>query len=191
MTLVRYTVRGLTPFKNRMKAYNRKISRAYTPGLIKAANKIGEVWKTNYEAEGGNYKKWPDLSEVTQAIRAEQNFDPQHPILVRSGAMKRVVTDRVIEAKQQGSWTQTDNYVKKPTTLKISGGNGRPLTLQAFGWKVSNQDGFTSRAPTKRSRNAVSRIKVPARPFWFVDNAVNDAAMRGFEEWLSEETRKV
>ena len=188
MTLVRFTVRNKVPVQRRLKDFDRKLRRANTPGLIKAANKIGEVWKSNYDAEGGNYKKWADLSEVTQEIRESQGFNPTNPILVRSGALKRVVTDRLIEAKQQGSWTQTDSYAKKPTTLKISGGAGRPLTLQAFGWKVSNQDGFSSKAPGKGAKR---RIKVPARPFWFVDNAVNEAAMRGFEEWLADETKRV
>lgn len=189
MTLVRFTVRNKVPVQRRLKDFDRKLKRAYTPGLIKAANKIGEVWKSNYDAEGANYKKWADLKEVTQAIREEQGFNPTNPILVRSGALKRVVTDRVIEAKQQGSWTQTDNYVRKPTTLRISGGNGRPLNLQAFGWKVSNNDGFPSKAPGKGKNRKPT--KVPGRPFWFVDNAVNEAAMRGFEEWLMDEAKRV
>lgn len=58
---------------------------------IADAGRMGIALNFSTEAAGG--EKWPPLAPWTQEERASLGFAPSHPILVRSGDLKRTLTD--------------------------------------------------------------------------------------------------
>lgn len=148
-----------------------------TAGLVRAVRRIGDVWKDNFDTEGSRVGGWAPLAEYTQADRAELGFSPDHPILRRDGALRNVVIDLLTSqtsTSQGQSRSERDTYSDQVTTsaLTLDGGH---VTISAHGWKVANQ--YDTRG---------DRFGHPARPFWFVDDAVLYAARSGVVDWLTD-----
>jgi hypothetical protein len=140
-------------------------------GLVKIVRRIGDVWKKNFDEEGQMVGGWPALAEMTQAIRESQGFSPTHPILERSGALRKAVVDFVTNARDSGTGTYADTYGGPSTTSTLTVTDGQAVIV-AKGWKVSNQ---------------YNTAEHPARQFWFVDKSVLGAARTGLVEWITDD----
>lgn len=86
-------VHGDTQFKAELSAILKRV-RNFKP----MAKPIDWVLRKNVEkhfrGEGTHRAKWAALSKATQIDRARQGYPPEHPILVRSGEMKRSLLNR-------------------------------------------------------------------------------------------------
>lgn len=178
-TRITIRVRGEAQAQARL---NEIVNRLKKPegGLIKATNKVAEVFAENYDREGSMVGGWPQLAEKTQNLREYYGYPREHPILIRYGALRAVAVEFFEEAKKPGRTSKNDDYSNQTTTgtLSISGDRAE---LQVSGWKVSNQYGFS---------HPNNPTDTPARPFWFIDRNSVAAAREGVKEWIEDEVLK-
>lgn len=162
-------VRGLTEAQAFLQQLEKNLQDKRDLGLIKAVNRIADVWKDNYDSEGGRVGGWAELSDETQRKRERLGFSPAHPILERDSALKTVMVDAFTTSKvTPGYWRRSDSY-GGPDTVSTIDLNDGVATLNAHGWKVSNQYDAGSHPP---------------REMWFVDKTVRYAARAGLVDWL-------
>lgn len=139
------------------------------PNIHKMVQGMAGVWQSNFDSEGGAVGGWRPLTEMTQRVRMQRGYPPQHPILVQSGALKRAAVTGLTNVNGPRVLTYKDvmmSYV--PHDL------GATLTIS--GAKVDNQ-----------FRIRTADFSQPARPFWFVNGEVEDAALGALHEWISRE----
>lgn len=162
---LKYT--GIDAQKRRI---DRVIERVQNPAMDPVVRNIAEVWKVNFDSEGGKVGGWRELAEMTQAVRAERGFDPRNPILVQTGGLRRVAIERLTNATGSTSG-RTDG-----ASMRLAIGRASAL-LSITGRKVSNQ--FKA-----RQRSGFGAFSRPARRFWYVDDEVKAAAHRGLREGI-------
>lgn len=135
------------------------------PDIDAGVKKVATIWDQNFMSEGRDVGRWRPLSPMTQRVRRERGYSPRHPILQQSGALRRVVVKALrygTPASATGPGIRMD-YRKTRFTA----------TVTARGKKAENQ---------YRQRNG--RTRTPARPFYYVDSAVEAAFASGIEEKL-------
>lgn len=147
------------------------------PAMDPIIRDIAKVWQVNFDAEGSKVGGWLPLAEMTQAVRAERGYNPNHPILVQTGGLRRVAIERLLGARGSTSG-RTEG-----ASMRLAIGRASAL-LTITGYKVSNQ--FRSRQ--RRGFGAFSR---PPRRFWYVDDEVRAAAHRGLRRGVIEDIRTV
>lgn len=167
-SLITVTYSGLDKAIANIATAKSKLSNVDTSMMV---NAIAAVWKVNFDSEGSMVGGWRDLAESTQILREQRGFDPQHPILVQTGVLRRIAIDALLNAK--GPRRQFGPGV----SMSYVGANNS-ATLRISGAKVDNQ--FRVRGPQRETSQ-------PPRPFWFVDPTVEKAAADGLRKWLSME----
>lgn len=150
-------------------------------GLLLATNRVADAWRSSFDASG-SMVGWAPLSEVTNIIRESQGFPREVPILFRSGALRRVAVDKFQDATRSGSWQKSDSYSRHTTSGRLSIKDG-VASLSVSGWKVTNQTGFSYRRGNRT-------VRVPGRPFWFVNDTVRYQARVGVAEWVKKEVAR-
>lgn len=144
------------------------------PALAPVIRNIAKVWEVNFDAEGSKVGGWRQLAEITQLMRQSRGFNPDHPILVQTGGLRRAAIDALLHA--DGDTARRENGA----SMRLSIGKASAL-LTITGRKVSNQ--FRERT---RGRGGISR---PPRRFWFVDDEVKAAAHKGLRDGILDEVR--
>lgn len=133
-------------------------------GLIKATHGVAGQWRSNFEAEGGQYRRWKALSERTQEERARQGYGSAHPILRRRGSLLSTAIEFFEQVNDDSS--RSGDRVAASYTL-----SGDTATLSLSGSKATNQTGGA---------------RLPARPFWYSEGKAVTAARLATEAWLME-----
>lgn len=141
-----------------------------TIGLVSATNGVAAVWAANYDAEGSMVGGWADLAQKTQDLRQAKGLDPEHPILFRYGTLRGIVIDLFQKPAASSATATSDSGADISGSLTISEGTA---TLSASGWPVVNQ--WEDAAKNR-----------PARPYWFVNPQVEQAALDGVALWLGD-----
>lgn len=145
--------------------------------MTPAVRNIARVWGNNFVSEGGSVGGWRELAPATQDLRASRGYDPQHPILVQTGALQRAAWLR-LAVNSGESLSVSGEGVSMNYSARFNTAN-----LSISGTKVTNQ--FRS-----QNRRRGSRIySQPPRRFWFVDAAVVEAAKKGILESIQEDVR--
>jgi hypothetical protein len=147
-------------------------------GLVRATNKVAEVWGKNFDEEGRAVGGWPELAEMTQSIRESQGFPPEHPILIRYGSLRAVAIEFFEEARREGKTSKGDNYSDETVRGSLDIDRNTATLTVGDSWKVANQWGH----PNQRGQRPT-----PARPFWFVDRHSIAAAKEGVMDWIEDE----
>lgn len=140
------------------------------PLAFAALNGAAELFEANFDTEGGSVGGWADLAERTVSDRISKGFGGEHPILIRYGDLRQV-TATSLKALQHSGTVERSDSDGKTIGVKVSGRNG-VLNVTAFGDKSVNQE------PGQDGR--------PARPYWWVDSHVTQAARKA----VIEEMRK-
>ena len=172
---IRVTASGLAEAQSYYSKINSRLNDTSerSKGLFKCLNSVGDIFLDNFDTEGGRVGGWAPLADYTVAEREYLGMPGTNPIMFRDGALRDVTALFLSQAKAAGSKSSNDSYSGKDTSAKIGiSSAGRVMTIEAHGWKVTNQ-------------NAISGPgHHPARPFWFVDNNVMYAARSGLVDWL-------
>lgn len=145
------------------------------PAMDPVIRDIAQVWRVNFDTEGGKVGGWRELAEMTQQVRQQRGFNPEHPILEQTGGLRHVAIDSLIRIRSSGS-RNADGASMRLTIGKAA------ATLYIEGRKVSNQ--FRARV---RGRGGFSR---PPRRFWYVDDEVRAAAHRGLRKGILKEMKE-
>lgn len=162
------TATGLVELQKRMKGLHADIQK---PDLSYSVRGMARVWEANFQSEGAAVGGWEDLSEFTNKKRIERGYPPEHPILEQTGALRKTVITALLASRQGRS-------VSSPGINMTSVYHGLRATLTATGEKAQNQTG--GKGSTKRSS------PIPARPFWFVDANVQNAAAEGLQRSITK-----
>lgn len=160
-----------TGIDNTIKRVVRARSVLRDPQMHEAVRRMAGVWQSNFSSEGSMVGGWRPLADFTNDERERRGYPREHPILVQSGGLRRVAIDALLRVNGP-QWLQAKG-VSMTYNPSSSG-----ASLRVSGTKVSNQFRI-------RTRNMDS----PARPFWFVDRRVSNAATEGFNDWLKKEMR--
>lgn len=144
------------------------------PLAFAALNGTADLFEKNFRAEGALVGGWASLAERTIADRESKGFGGEHPILVRYGDLRQVTATSLKAVQHSGTVTMTDSDGKS-IGVQIKGRRGT-LNVTAFGDKALNQEPDDDR---------------PARPYWWVDNRVQQAARKAVVERLSDELGKL
>ena len=161
-----------------------------TMGLEYATHSMADVFARNYDGEGSEVGGWAELSEYTNRIREWQGFDPDHPVLVRSGALRAMAVEFFQTAMAGQTATAGDDFPAKTWSDQVvrghldiqDSGNGQTAVLSLGGsYKLLNQFGHA---------NAFGYEDNPARPYWFITSASTTAARDGVIKWLQDEVLK-
>lgn len=124
-----------------------------------ATRGAASVWDDNFRSEGGSVGGWADLAERTILERIGKGFGGEHPILIRYGDLQQVTTTSLMAVRGSATFSRTDGDGKRATVQVTS--RGGTVNVMADGEKALNQN------PTKYA---------PARPYWFVNSQVQQAA---------------
>jgi len=168
---IQITTSGWTQAQAYFDQMNDRLRNDQSRGLFKSLNGVGDIFKDNFDSEGRRVGGWAELAELTQAKRESFGMPPDHPIMFRDGALRDVVAVYLSTANAPGSKSTNDSYSGHATQSSISVSDGK-LTVDATGWKVSNQYDISG---------VGGHV---ARPFWFVDDSVMFAANSGLIDWL-------
>jgi hypothetical protein len=152
-----------------------------TEGLESATHNVAKVFKHNYDFQGADVGGWDELADYTLNIREWQGV-PAGPILFRYGALREISTEFFEKAKAGSTETAGGSYPFKTWSEQAVTGqltiNDKTATLKlSGGYKLLNQWGHPNWGPMS---------DVPARPFWFVNETVINAAREGVEEWIKD-----
>lgn len=167
--MIRVTAEGLDRVIAKYERLERSLRK---PEMKESVRGVARVWERSFSGEGSMVGGWLPLSQMTQDLRRKRGFPPRHPILVQTGNLRAIAIRGLTR-------------VVGPTAMSGSGvavrfsQNNSGATLTARGTKVSNQ-----------YRTKIGRFRSPARPFWFVNQAVADAAAEGLNKWLIAELRR-
>lgn len=162
---VKVTFKGLAEAQRRVTNVQKAVM---NPDIHKMVQGMAGIWQSNFDTEGGSVGGWWELAEATKRLRASRGFDPEHPILVQTGALKRAAVTGLLNVNGPRVLTYKGvmmSYVPNPfgATLTISGP------------KVDNQF---------RIRDV--GYSQPARPFWFVNNDVEAAATNALHDSIEK-----
>lgn len=160
------TFKGIDATQKRTAKIERVLQR---PDLNPAVRAMAGVWQSNFDGEGNAVGGWRQLTDMTNRVRAQRGYPEEHPILVQSGALKRAAVTSLLNVN--GPRLITGKGVMM--SWQPAGLRG---TLQISGPKVDNQ--FRIRTRT---------MGQPARPFWFVNREVEQAATDAIGRWVEKE----
>jgi hypothetical protein len=159
-------------------------TRLSDPDMSPMVRGAAGIWQHNFTTEGRRGAgHWSRLRPYTRQVREKRGYRPDHPILVQSGGLRRAAVDYPAEfrGKTMSRTTgRTPGGGGGPTTINIRTLKGR-VVLNISGDKVANQHGEI----LDYTRN------VPARPFWFVNSAVRQAAAGTFADQITKEFKKL
>jgi len=124
-----------------------------------ATRGAASVWDDNFRSEGGSVGGWADLAERTVLEREGMGLPGEHPILIRYGDLQQVTTTSLMAVSGSATFSRTNSDGKRATVQVTS--RGGTVNVMASGEKALNQN------PTKYA---------PARPYWFVNSQVQQAA---------------
>ena len=141
------------------------------PDINVMARAMAGVWQSNFTREGAAVGGWRPLTEATNDLRQSRGYPREHPILVQTGALRRAAIESLLNVN--GPRLMTGKGVMMSYQPALLG-----ASFSISGPKVDNQF---------RVRDRRSGISSPPRPFWFVNNAVSDAAANALSEWISAE----
>lgn len=147
--------------------------------IVPIIRRFGYHTKRNFVQEmwPGGGQDWARLTPYTQDEREERGYDPEHPILVQSGQLKRLATEPF------QNWRSTQRSIR-PRTEIAPYGDETPLSLTASlrpgrfettmsGERVKHQTAY------QVSRRDGSRVGVPPRPFWGITREMIDEGVSG------------
>ena len=163
-------ITGLAPLQGRMRSFHQKIQE---PDHSWSIRQMAKVWERNFTAEGAAVGGWAELRPYTQEVRIERGYNPEHPILVQTGDLRRIVITSLQNARGPRS-------VSGRGIAMTSVYHGLQATLNASGAKAENQYGG------KATLDGKPRARIPARPFWFVNDEVTTAAAHGLQKWVTK-----
>lgn len=164
---------GLDRLVTKMQKFEKDIQ---NPDLSFGVRGMAKVWNDNFASEGGSVGGWRPLSAYTQKKREERGYNPQHPILVQSGALRRAVITTLMGAR-------TARSVRADGIAMTSVYHGLSAVLNASGPKAENQTG--ARSDIKGQKTG-TRSRIPKRPFWYVDAQVEAGAADGIQRWVTK-----
>lgn len=162
------TQKGIPELNRKMRQFERAVQR---PDHSYSIKRMGREWNRNYRGEGSAVGGWAELSPYTQRIRKQRGFRGKHPILVQTGRLRDLTITALINANRPFRAN------RKGISVAVAY-NGLVATLNASGEKAQNQTG---------GKNTVGIT--PARPFWYADGAVTDAATAGLDQWVRKMLR--
>jgi hypothetical protein len=157
---------GLTQLMSKMKKFKHDIQK---PDLSFGVRGMARVWAENFSSEGSMVGGWRPLAPSTQKKRIERGFDPNHPILQQTGALRRVTITSLLAARGPRS-------VSGDGIAMTSVYHGLSAVLNSSGEKSKNQQGGKNEGGTR----------IPPRPYWFVDGRVTKAAEDGISRWVTK-----
>jgi len=162
MFTISVSVKGMPQALDHIRRVRKAIEDSKDDLAFAALNRAAELFEQNFMSEGGAVGGWADLADSTVREREALGFGGEHPILVRYGDLRNITTTSLKAAGRSGTFSATDNGGKTITvTLKANRG---VLNVSALGEKAINQEAGDDR---------------PARPYWFVDGNVQQAAREG------------
>lgn len=170
---IRMQVRGLEAARRLVKQAT-DIATDNGPLSFAALNGAAELFEKNFDTEGGSVGGWADLADRTIAERESKGFGGAHPILVRYGDL-REVTATSLRALQHSGTVQRADSDGKTIGVTVTGKRG-VLNVTAFGDKAVNQEPGDDR---------------PARPYWWVDSHVENAARKAVVEHIEKKLRRL
>lgn len=148
------------------------------PRLVPVVNAIADIWKINFDTEGGLVGGWRPLAEMTQEVRRSRGFNPEHPILEQYGRLRYAAVEAL-------SKTTSESLTVGGEDAHLSYRSGKnQFSLEISGRKVTNQFRNQSR------RRGSQRFSAPPRRFWFVDERVVKAAQQALIEGIKKELRE-
>lgn len=171
---LRYT--GLDAVQRRIQKVETVVKNPHPAPIVQ---NVARVWKVNYDAEGAMVGGWRELAEMTQRVREQRGFNPEHPILKQYGHLYRAAILSLIDARGRSGRSNQDGAAM---SWRSSPGS---IQLHIAGRKVSNQFRQQSR---KRGSPIFS---APPRRFWFVNPQVVRAATEGLRKSINRELREV
>lgn len=162
-------VKGLPQARQAMQRV-KEIVEDTEPFTFAALNKAAKHFDKNFLSEGGEVGGWASLADATVRERERKGFGGEHPILVRYGDLRRVTATSLMTARGSGTFAATDADGK---TIQVNLKTNRGvLNVSALGDKAINQVPDDDR---------------PARPYWFVNRAVQESARGGVVDRLVKE----
>lgn len=164
--LIKVTSSGLRPLTAKVERVRAAVNQ---PNINKMVQGMAGIWQSNFDSEGGIVGGWRPLTKMTQDVRQQRGYPREHPILVQSGALRRAAADGLVNVN--GPRVLTYKGVMMSYHPSQFG-----ATLRISGQKVDNQ-----------FRNRNSEFSSPARPFWFTDHGVDDAAVAALHQWIVNE----
>lgn len=175
MPTLRYTVQ--LSGRQEMQQYMERVHDALSKpqGAVRnATNRVALYWMKNFLSEGSLVGGWAPLAESTIANRIGQGYGGG-PIMTKSGSLAAAATGFFASAVDSGQVVYTEPYDPRGITVTARLSMGSKIArLSVDGWPVVNQ----WYGP---------RTGRPARPFWWVDQAVGLQAGLGVAEWLFDE----
>lgn len=134
--------------------------------MDKAVKHIGKSIDKQFRSEGTGEMggKWAPLSKMTQELRQSRGYNPRHPILQQSGALRDVAAGTLL------AWNVgTGRAITSGENIRMTAWTGQlAFTAKISGAKVQNQYGgptefsFYPERPGQGGR----RSDLPARPFF-------------------------
>jgi hypothetical protein len=165
---IKVTYSGLDAARKRIDRVQTTIK---SPPLHKMVQGMAGIWQSNFDTEGTRVGGWRPLTQMTQDIRERRGFNPEHPILVQYGHLRRAAVEGLLNVNGP-------RVLTFPGVMMSYRPSGDRATLEISGPKVDNQF---------RIRDA--SFQSPARRFWFVDSSVEEAAAHALQQWLDHEVK--
>jgi phage gpG-like protein len=147
---------------------------------------VGPSIRENFD-KGGRPNQWDPLAADTPEIQSRIHNIGPHPILVRTGLMKRVMS-------QINIWTITG----ESAILKSVPSSIWYATVQQGGYGGNGAKKASAKSSKERLRENIARARrgestgvrriapIPARPFVLLQSGDLDAINQVFEKWLGE-----
>jgi hypothetical protein len=187
---VRFYYANLQPIIKRLQDLEKNL---VDVDMSEAVQGAGKVWKANFENEGRDVGGWRELSEFTQNLREWRGYDASHPIMQQSGALYRAVAWPATFKGDSGNITTPPTPMGGggPTTASIEKYKSRVGTkaeLTISGDKVSNHYGGENIGVGWTGSHG---YRLPRRPFWYVDDRVEQAVKEAVMEQIGKELDKL
>jgi hypothetical protein len=132
------------------------------------------VFGRNYKAEGKEVGGWEGLKASTRAERREMGFGDAHPILVRYEDLRIYTTTQLEGVRGAATFARTDN---DGGTIRVDVSPKRgAVNVTASGSKAVHQ---------------VGRPGMAARPYWFANARVAEAARKEAVFEIAKDLRRL
>jgi hypothetical protein len=134
---------------------------------------IGMEMLNNFRAEGSHAgHQWKELSLTTQRVRKRRGYNPEHPILVQSGDLRRMSAD-ALRGWSIGTAAQVETDGK---TAMIAYTSSREFKARIGGPKVANHWGGTVKLKGGGSAN------LPQRRFFGITSVAAEKASQAISD---------